>query len=112
MRDHFGEGLDPEIAAATEEAIRLFRSLGATIHDIELPHSKYGIATYYIIAPCEASSNLARYDGVHYGYRTDEDDDAGANLEQERSEASTRTTSTRHWCACTARRVPRDLEPK
>ncbi len=72
VRDQFREGLDPEIAAATEEAIRVFRSLGATVHDIQLPHSKYGIATYYIIAPCEASSNLARYDGVHYGYRTDE----------------------------------------
>ncbi len=72
VRDQFREGLDPEIATATDEAIDVFRSLGATIHDIELPHSKYGIATYYIIAPCEASSNLARYDGVHYGHRTDE----------------------------------------
>ncbi len=72
VRDHFGDGLDREIAAAVEEVIRVFRSLGGTIRDIELPHSKYGIATYYVIAPCEASSNLARYDGVHYGYRTDE----------------------------------------
>jgi aspartyl-tRNA(Asn)/glutamyl-tRNA(Gln) amidotransferase subunit A len=46
--------------------------LGATVKDISLPHGKYGVATYYIIAPSEASSNLARYDGVHYGYRTDE----------------------------------------
>jgi aspartyl-tRNA(Asn)/glutamyl-tRNA(Gln) amidotransferase subunit A len=55
-----------------EEAIQVFRSLGASVVDVELPHTKYGVATYYIIAPCEASSNLARYDGVHYGYRTDE----------------------------------------
>ena len=54
------------------EAIAVYESLGATTCEVSLPHSRYGIATYYIIAPCEASSNLARYDGVHYGYRTDE----------------------------------------
>ena len=55
-----------------QNAIDVYRSLGATIKDVTLPHAKYGVATYYIIAPCEASSNLARYDGVHYGYRCDE----------------------------------------
>ena len=70
--EHFSTGLDDEVAAAVKEAIDVFRSLGVTVRDVELPHSKYGIATYYVIAPCEASSNLARYDGVHYGYRTDE----------------------------------------
>ena len=54
------------------QAVKVYESLGATVHDISLPHGKYGVATYYIIAPCEASSNLARYDGVHYGHRTDE----------------------------------------
>lgn len=72
VREHFGEGLDAEVAAAVREAIAVYESLGATTCDVSLPHSRYGIATYYIIAPCEASSNLARYDGVHYGYRTDE----------------------------------------
>jgi aspartyl-tRNA(Asn)/glutamyl-tRNA(Gln) amidotransferase subunit A len=71
-REHFGEGLDAEVAAAVREAIEVYRSLGATIVDISLPHAKYAVATYYIIAPCEASSNLARYDGAHYGHRTDE----------------------------------------
>ncbi|MGD9126956.1 MAG: Asp-tRNA(Asn)/Glu-tRNA(Gln) amidotransferase subunit GatA [Planctomycetia bacterium] len=70
-KEYFGEGLDPEVEAAVREAIRVYESLGATIQEISLPHSKYAIATYYIIAPSEASSNLARYDGVHYGYRTD-----------------------------------------
>ena len=87
IRAHFGAGLDPEIAAAIEEVIRVFQSLGATIRDIQLPHSKYGIATYYIIAPCEASSNLARYDGVHYGYRTPEAA-MRAELEADRRQAS------------------------
>jgi aspartyl-tRNA(Asn)/glutamyl-tRNA(Gln) amidotransferase subunit A len=73
VRDQFGEGLHPEIAEATEAAIEVFRSLGASVQDVAMPHARYGIATYYIIAPSEASSNLARYDGVHYGYRTDED---------------------------------------
>ena len=72
VREHFGKGLDPEIEAAVREAVKVYQSLGATVKDLSLPHSKYGIATYYIIAPSEASSNLARYDGVHYGYRTDE----------------------------------------
>jgi aspartyl-tRNA(Asn)/glutamyl-tRNA(Gln) amidotransferase subunit A len=72
VREHFGPGLDPEIEAAVREAVKVYQSLGATVKDVSMPHSKYGIATYYIIAPSEASSNLARYDGVHYGYRTDE----------------------------------------
>ncbi|MCA9141750.1 MAG: Asp-tRNA(Asn)/Glu-tRNA(Gln) amidotransferase subunit GatA [Planctomycetales bacterium] len=71
-REHFGDGLDGEVDASVREAIKVFESQGATVRELSLPHSKYAIATYYIIAPCEASSNLARYDGVHYGYRTDE----------------------------------------
>ena len=70
VREHFGEGLDAEVEAAVREAVRVYESLGATVKELSLPHSKYAVATYYIIAPCEASSNLARYDGVHYGYRT------------------------------------------
>ena len=76
VREHFGAGLDAEVEAAVREAVEVYESLGATVKEISLPHGKYGVATYYIIAPCEASSNLARYDGVHYGYRTDEADDA------------------------------------
>jgi aspartyl-tRNA(Asn)/glutamyl-tRNA(Gln) amidotransferase subunit A len=72
VREHFGPGLNGEIEAAVREAVTVYESLGATVKDVSMPHSKYGIATYYIIAPSEASSNLARYDGVHYGYRTDE----------------------------------------
>ena len=72
VREHFGQGLNGEIEAAVREAVKVYESLGAKVTDVSMPHSKYGIATYYIIAPSEASSNLARYDGVHYGYRTDE----------------------------------------
>ena len=72
VKEHFGAGLDNDIATAVHEAVKTYEKLGATVKEISLPHSKYGIAVYYIIAPCEASSNLARYDGVHYGYRCDE----------------------------------------
>ena len=72
VREHFAEGLDAQVEAAVREAIRVYESLGATVKWVSLPHSKYAVATYYIIAPCEASSNLARYDGAHYGYRTDQ----------------------------------------
>ena len=72
VREHFGEGLDPEVEAAVREAIGVYESLGASVRELSMPHSKYAVATYYVIAPCEASGNLARYDGVHYGYRTDE----------------------------------------
>ncbi len=88
VRDHFGPGLDPEIAAAVEEVLRVFQSCGGTVREVELPHSQYGIATYYVIAPCEASSNLARYDGVHYGYRTDEESML-RELQQQRSQSAT-----------------------
>ena len=68
----FGEGLDMEVRASVERAIEAYRELGAEIVEIELPHAKYCIAVYYIIATAEASSNLARYDGVRYGFRAEE----------------------------------------
>jgi len=72
VREHFDDGLDGEVEQAVREAIGVYQSLGARVRDVSLPHGKYGVATYYVIAPSEASSNLARYDGVHYGYRTDQ----------------------------------------
>ena len=63
-------GMDPQVKAAVDAAIAQYKSMGATIVDVSLPHTEYGIAAYYVIAPCEASSNLARYDGVHFGQRT------------------------------------------
>jgi aspartyl-tRNA(Asn)/glutamyl-tRNA(Gln) amidotransferase subunit A len=68
----FGEGLDEEVRTSVESAIEAYRELGAEIVDIELPHAKYCIAVYYIIATAEASSNLARYDGVRYGFRAED----------------------------------------
>ncbi len=69
-REFFGEGLDPEVERLVREAGRAFESLGARLVDVSLPYSMRGLSAYYIVAPAEASSNLARYDGVRYGYRT------------------------------------------
>jgi len=71
-RTLLGEGLDKEVRTAIESAIDAYKDLGAEIVDVELPHAKYAIAVYYIIATAEASSNLARYDGVRYGFRAEE----------------------------------------
>ncbi len=68
-REYFIEGLDPEVKKAMDEAIATFRALGAEFVEMSLPHTDYATAVYYLIATAEASSNLARYDGVRFGYR-------------------------------------------
>lgn len=68
-REYFMEGLNEEVRRAVEEAVKVYKGLGADIQEISLPHTPYAVAVYYIIATAEASSNLARYDGVRYGYR-------------------------------------------
>ncbi len=69
-REYQGDGLDPEVAAAVQAALRTYQDLGATLCEVSLPHSKYALAAYYLVATAEASSNLARYDGVHFGRRS------------------------------------------
>jgi aspartyl-tRNA(Asn)/glutamyl-tRNA(Gln) amidotransferase subunit A len=82
----FGEGLDPDVRVRVEAAIDAYRELGAEIVDVELPHANYSIAVYYIIATAEASSNLARYDGVRYGYRTEDPEDLREMYKRTREE--------------------------
>ena len=67
--EYFAEGLDPEVRRAVEAAIEQLRAAGAEIKPISLPHTRYAVPTYYVIATAEASANLARFDGVRYGYR-------------------------------------------
>ncbi|HEX8071963.1 MAG TPA: Asp-tRNA(Asn)/Glu-tRNA(Gln) amidotransferase subunit GatA [Pyrinomonadaceae bacterium] len=81
-----GEGLDAEVRAAVEAAIETYKELGAEIVEIELPHARYAIAVYYIIATAEASSNLARYDGVRYGFRAEEADELRAMYRRTREQ--------------------------
>ncbi len=74
-REYFISGIDPSVESCVKEAVRALEGLGARTVEISLPHTEYAIAAYYIIATAEASSNLARYDGVKYGYRTKDADD-------------------------------------
>ncbi|MBM3239529.1 Asp-tRNA(Asn)/Glu-tRNA(Gln) amidotransferase subunit GatA [Candidatus Poribacteria bacterium] len=70
-KEYFIEGMDKEVEQSVLDTIRLLESLGAETTEISLPHTEYAVATYYIIAPAEASANLARYDGVRYGFRAE-----------------------------------------
>lgn len=69
-REYFIDGIQPEVLKAVQEAIHVLKQQGAIIKDISLPHTEYAVATYYIVATAEASSNLARFDGVQYGLRS------------------------------------------
>jgi aspartyl-tRNA(Asn)/glutamyl-tRNA(Gln) amidotransferase subunit A len=68
-REYFVGGMDSEVEQAVRAAVQVLEEVGATTAEVALPHSEYGVAAYYILAPSEASSNLARYDGIKYGYR-------------------------------------------
>ncbi len=74
-KEYFGDGLDAEVRAAVEAATDVYRSLGVSVVEVSMPHSPYCLAVYYLVATAECSSNLARYDGVHYGHRTAQPDD-------------------------------------
>ena len=85
-KEFFGQGLDAEVEAAVRLALKEYEKLGATLVDVSLPHSPYALAAYYIVAPAEASSNLARFDGMHYGHRTAEKGDLIATYSKSRAE--------------------------
>ncbi len=85
-KEYFAKGMDSEIEAAVRLAIKQYESLGATCEEVSLPHTEYAVPTYYILAPAEASSNLARYDGVRFGHRTANPKDLIEMYTQSRSE--------------------------
>ena len=74
-KEFFSDGLDAEVEAQVMAAVKEFEAMGAKVKEVSLPNSKYAIPTYYIVAPCECSSNLSRMDGVRFGYRCDEPKD-------------------------------------
>lgn len=86
-KEFLGEGIDPQVAIIVKEAINKYQDLGAHVEEITLPNIEYGLAAYYIIAPAEASSNLARLDGVRYGYRGEEAEDMISMYIKSRSES-------------------------
>jgi len=73
-KEYFIEGIDKEVEGCVKKGINVLKDLGAQIVDISLPHTQYAVSTYYIVAPAEASSNLARFDGVQYGFRAEDAD--------------------------------------
>lgn len=85
-KEYFGEGIDSQVKESVMKAVKEFELQGAVIKEISLPSTEYAINTYYIIASAEASSNLARFDGVKYGYRTSEYDGLVDMYEKTRSE--------------------------
>jgi aspartyl-tRNA(Asn)/glutamyl-tRNA(Gln) amidotransferase subunit A len=85
-REFFGEGIDPEVKANIEKAIDWYKSQGCEIVDISLPHSELAVPVYYIVATAEASSNLARFDGVRYGHRSEEAKDPMSLFTKSRGE--------------------------
>ena len=85
-KEYFIEGIDPEIAEAMKKTIGVIESLGAKCIEITLPHTEYCLAVYYVIAPAEASSNLARYDGVKYGFRSQDGRDLMEMYKKTRSQ--------------------------
>jgi aspartyl-tRNA(Asn)/glutamyl-tRNA(Gln) amidotransferase subunit A len=84
--EYFGEGLDPEVRAAIEKGIEDLKAAGATVKPISLPHTKYAIPTYYLVATAEASANLARFDGVRYGYRSPASENLASMYKHSRDE--------------------------
>ncbi len=85
-REFFGEGLDPEVKNSIERAIEWYRNQGCSIIDISLPHSDFAVPVYYVVATAEASSNLARFDGVRYGHRSAEANDMSSLFSKSRGE--------------------------
>ncbi|HVU34935.1 MAG TPA: Asp-tRNA(Asn)/Glu-tRNA(Gln) amidotransferase subunit GatA [Opitutaceae bacterium] len=85
-KEYFGEGLDPEIAEAVARTVAFYRGQGCEIREVSLPHTQYCLDTYYIICTAEASSNLARYDGIRYGHRATKATDAVDLYFQSRAE--------------------------
>jgi aspartyl-tRNA(Asn)/glutamyl-tRNA(Gln) amidotransferase subunit A len=84
--EYFGEGLDPEVRERIESGIASLKAAGCTVKPISLPHTKYAIPTYYLVATAEASANLARFDGVRYGYRSPASDTLSAMYSHSRDE--------------------------
>ena len=85
--EYFAEGLDPEVRAAVEKGIAALQAAGCTVKPVSLPHTKYAVPVYYLVATAEASANLARFDGVRYGYRSPASDTLSAMYSHSRDEA-------------------------
>ncbi|WP_218080411.1 Asp-tRNA(Asn)/Glu-tRNA(Gln) amidotransferase subunit GatA [Anthocerotibacter panamensis] len=95
VKEFFGEGISGPVRAAIEKALDVLRALGAEVREVSCPRFAYGLPTYYIIAPSEASANLARYDGVRYGFRAEEAQSLLSMYEQSRNQGFGREVKRR-----------------
>jgi aspartyl-tRNA(Asn)/glutamyl-tRNA(Gln) amidotransferase subunit A len=84
--EYFGEGLDPEVRSNIESGIAALKAAGCAIKPVSMPHTRYAVPTYYLIATAEASANLARFDGVRYGYRSPASENLSAMYSHSRDE--------------------------
>lgn len=85
-KEFFGDGINEDVKKSLEESIEIYKELGAEVHEISLDVAEYALATYYIIACAEASSNLGRFDGIRYGYRAENCEDLNELYRKSRSE--------------------------
>ncbi len=85
-QEYFGKGIDQGVARVLQEAIETLKGLGAEVSECSMPHTEYAMPTYYLIAPAECSSNLARYDGVRYGHRSQNNEDIISMFRKTRAE--------------------------
>ena len=100
-REYFIEGMQAEVQEKTRTAIAQLEALGAEVHEISLPHTEYALPVYYILAPAEASANLARFDGVRYGPRAEADSALGCILQDARRKVWSRSDPSHHaWNVC------------
>ena len=118
-REYFVEGMEPGVDARVREAVAALESAGATVEEVSLPHTDYGLAAYYIVAPAEASANLARYDGVRFGYSVRGTDDyvdglprdAGPGVRARGQASGSCSARTRCRPATTTRSISRPRRP-
>src|SRR5699024_7937998 len=84
--EFIGEGIDDEVSESVKRSAEIFESLGATVEEVSIPHTKYGVSAYYLIASSEAIANLARFDGIRYGYKAEGTETLEEHYKKTRSE--------------------------
>ena len=114
--EYFAEGLDPEVDASVQRCHRALESEAASLRPVKLPHTRYGVATYYVVATAEASSNLARFDGVRFGFRIERPgSDLNSHVRRDARRAASAPRSSAASCSartCSRRGLLRRLLPK
>nr|WP_245846132.1 Asp-tRNA(Asn)/Glu-tRNA(Gln) amidotransferase subunit GatA [Longibacter salinarum] len=109
-KEYFAEGIDPDIDRMVRAQVEALEDDGAVVHEVSLPHTEHGVATYYLLATAEASSNLARYDGIRYGHRASEEDTVEVLQEQRAELKEAKQEAERNGNAQRAERIATQLK--